>query len=88
VGRSLQKRAAHAAIGDYMLPGFIGIVLDDRAIVMVVVRPAQRVHRHVRHFVGIRECLSLPSKGKGLPQDGEQHQGKGELAAHRGILIC
>ena len=40
------------------------------------------------HFVDIRECRSLPSEGKGLPEDGEQHQGKGELAAHHAILIC
>ena len=54
-----------------MLPGLVGVVLDDRAIVMVVVRLAQRVHRHMRHFVNIRECRSLPSYGKGLPQHGE-----------------
>lgn len=72
-----------------MLPGLIRIVLCDRAVVMVVVCLAQRVHRHVRHAVRMRECRSLSSKGKGLPKNGEQHQGKGELAAaHDQILVC
>lgn len=88
MSRSLQKRAAHAAVGDDMLPGFIGIVLDDRTIIMVVMRVAQGVHRYVRNFLRLRECRSLPSYGKGLPDNGEQHQGKGEPTAHRAIVNC
>ncbi|EPD43231.1 hypothetical protein HMPREF9701_00933 [Delftia acidovorans CCUG 274B] len=69
-----------------MLLGLIGVIHDEQSIVVVVCL-AQRMHGQVPYFVDIRECRCLPSEGKGLPQDGEQHQGKGELAAHGRILV-
>ena len=65
-----------------MLPRLVGIVLDDGAVVIVVMRFAMRVQKRMRDFFCIRKRGGLPGKGECLPEHGEQQKNKGELAAH------
>ncbi|MNV97629.1 hypothetical protein D3C71_1927760 [compost metagenome] len=81
------QRCAQAAIGHHMLHGFVGIILRDRAIVVVVMGLLLPVECRMRDFLCIGKCGRLPGNGKGLPEHREQQKNESEAPTHTNSLL-
>ena len=82
-----EQRCAQAAIGHHVLQGFVGVVLGDRAIIVVMMRLLLPMKRRVRDFFCIGECGRLPSDGKRLPEHREQQKNNCEAPSHVNSLL-
>lgn len=65
-----------------MLQRFVGIVLGDRTIVVVMVALFLPVECRMSDFFRLGECGRLPSDGNGLPKYREQQEKHCEAPTH------
>jgi hypothetical protein len=73
---------AEATIHREMLAGFVGIILVDTTIVMMMMVLAVRMHEDMRKVIRMRNTQLLPCRGEAVQCNKTEHHESNQSAKH------